>query len=591
MNMAEIIPEKILDKGMRGYDMREPLDGKAEEKFLQLGWYIGKRLWEEREEERKEERKEKREEMGREKRGVDKGPRIVVAGDNRFGSFHLKERLWDGLLEYSPCIIDLGNDLPSPLAYVGYELFKADAIAMITASHSSNIWNGIKVNFRRRREEEKRGEGVEGDESKEREGAEGDEGKERVYNGFLHHRGFLHQYREDGLLDYYKEYLQERFVSATLQRLRIAVDPLWGSYAGYACNVFESLGYEVTSLRNTKNSFFPGLQDNSPDPHKEKNMEQLIEIVTKKKLDFGVAFDGDGDRVKLVDNHGGIVSEDEITAIIGEYLIDSQKKDKTLRSKPKVICEIKCSKLVEDVIEHAGGELVREQTGRIYLKEQMGMDQKIIFGGELSGHYFYRKPFYFVDTGEDGLFTALLLGQILKEKGKKLSDLREALPRYETSGEIRYTYKKGKKMSEVREEIGEILESLKASYLKEKDGKNAGEYAIIQRGDDIRVEKMTGPYSSVVFRCSRNDPQKFTFVFEGESRTSLSSIKNDFLQRLEKSGYVEFGRELERVVLTSLAPPEIELQGVAERFYPELPGGRYGQANSLEKDARPSHVG
>jgi phosphomannomutase len=268
------------------------------------------------------------------------------------------------------------------------------------------------------------------------------------------------------------------------------------------------------------------------------------------RLDFGVAFDGDGDRAKFIDETGEIISEDEITALISIYLIQEYRQKhlegKPKTTKPKIIIELKSSKLVEEAVTKVEGEIVREKTGRIYIKEHMARDNDIIFGGELSGHYFYRKyfcgrEFYPVDTGEDGLFTALLLGRIVQESGKQLSQLRAELPKYETSGEIRYTYRKEKKGEEMESEITKILKQLRDFYSEDAGDSQRKSFMlkVIERDEDTRVEiggqdGKQDHYCSVIFRNSKNDPQKLTLVFEGKTKESLDYIRQDFLGRIAK---------------------------------------------------------
>jgi len=504
--MAEIDPESILN-GKKGYDMRERIGENRDNKFYQLGYNLGKRMREE----------------GK--------SRLVAGGDARVTTPALKKQFLLGLREHDINVIDLGEQLPTPLIYAGFDLYGADVVAAITASHSSWDWNGIKINFREESNPKK------------------------------NHSDLIASYNGK-IKDFYQAFLHKTF--AGMERLYLAVDPLWGSYAGYAPEVLRYLGHSVISdvyLHNGIKSFPDDLEWYSSDPHKEKNLEHLVNTIKGRRFNFGIAFDGDGDRVKFVDDQGDIASEDEITAIIATELIKdyytdycNRKKinEKSLnknkipaKDKPKIVVEIKSSKLVEDVVEIAGGEVIREQTGRIYIKNNIAMGksqgQEIIFGGELSGHYFYRnesggKPFYFADTGEDGLFTALLLGQILQKRGEKLSEARSFLPHYETSGEIRHNYKKDENVNVVRKEIASILEFLEKSYGVDEN------YHLIKRGDDFRVEnKGLDNYHSVVFRSSKNDPQKFTFVFEGRNSECLNQIENDFLKKLEKYPELQTG--------------------------------------------------
>lgn len=497
--MAEIKPLNILN-GKYGYDMRERIEEIPNYKFEEMGDCLGRRMH------------------------TENMRRLVIGGDARVTTPAFKEQFKRGLRKHDLHVIDLGNQLPTPLGYVAFELHEADAVAFITASHSSWDWNGIKINLR------------EPDQLK----IAGNMQLIDSYGG--------------NVKECYQAYLQQAF--AGMGKISLAVDPLWGSYSNYASEVLCSLGHMVISnsyLHNGIKAFPDDLEFYSSDPHKEKNLEHLIKVMhgsnqRKFGLDFGVAFDGDGDRAKFIDDRGEIVSEDEITAIIAKYVIKEHKKKYGQNSRPKIIAEIKSSKLVEDVTEGAGGTLVREQTGRIYIKSHLARDKEIIFGGELSGHYFYRselggKPFYLVDTGEDGLFTALLLGKIVQES-QRLSSLREELPyHYETTGEIRYNYKKNENKEEVVKEIKQILTSLRESYQKDDH------FTYLKLGDDVRVERKgeRSDYAALVFRSSKNDPQKFTFVFEAEDKNRLKECQEDFLQRIRSNGYTNLEEGLRKI--------------------------------------------
>lgn len=496
--MAETNPQKILDEHTFGFDQRTKVGERTLLDFFELGQALGQRL-------------------------VQEGKRhVVIAGDGRVTTPGLKGKFLEGLYQHSVNAIDLGHNLPTPLAYVGMELYGADAVAVITASHSSWEWNGIKINI------------LQGG------------GNRKDYSPSIHAYG-------TDVKKFYQALLQQGFAGG--KRLTVAIDPLWGAYSDYAAEVLRSCGHTVICnefLHNGIRGFPDDLEGYSSDPHKEKNLEHLMETVKRNShLDFGAAFDGDGDRVKFIDDKGEIVSEDEVTAIIANYLISQERRalNHNLNpKKPKVVAEIKSSKLVKDIVEDSGGELVREQTGRVYIKETMAKEPAIVFAGELSGHYFYRrelggKPFYFVDTGEDGLFTLLLMGEILKEKGKKLSELRAALPKYETSGEIRYTYRKGDDVNQVKPEIEKIIRELSESYAQDHDN-----FISIVRGEDVRVESIRGDYRSVVFRSSKNDPQKFTLVFEGKTAGSLREIEDDFLQKINSGGYTHLEKGLGEVL-------------------------------------------
>ncbi len=164
-----------------------------------------------------------------------------------------------------------------------------------------------------------------------------------------------------------------------------------------------------------------------PNPIEEENLKDLKKFMQNDDADLGVAFDGDADRAVFLDERGEVIPADLTTALLAK---------KFLRSHPgeTILYDLRSSRIVPEVIEENGGESIRYRVGHAYMKAKM-REVDAVFGGELSGHYYYRKNYY-----TDSAILALLdLVELLSEKNASLSELIEPLKRYHQSGEINFS--------------------------------------------------------------------------------------------------------------------------------------------------------
>jgi phosphomannomutase len=220
----------------------------------------------------------------------------------------------------------------------------------------------------------------------------------------------------------YREHLR-RFAKG-LKPMRIAVDTANGSVGPHFDYNAEGLPIDLVPLFFEPDGTFP---NHEPNPLKAENMRFLQEAVLREKCDFGVAFDGDGDRAMFVDERGEIVPPDLATALFAPWL---------LRGEPvgsSVAYDLRSSWAVPEEIEAAGGAPVETRVGHSFIKAVL-RDKNAVYGGELSGHYYFRENFC-CDSGEIAFF---VLWSLLSDAGRPLGELVKPLKRYHSSGEINF---------------------------------------------------------------------------------------------------------------------------------------------------------
>lgn len=320
-------------------------------------------------------------------------PPVVIARDGRRSSLALAEALGAGLLDSGRSVIDIG-EVPTPVLYYATHVLGTGAGVMVTGSHNPPEYNGLKIMM--------------GGKTLFGEALQAicqhiQEGPARAPGG---------QRREDAVLE---RYLGEVCANVRLSRpLRIAIDCGNGVAGPAAVALFSRLGCEVESLYCEVDGEFP---NHHPDPSVPENLRGLIACVRQEQLDLGLAFDGDGDRLGVVDERGRVLWPDR------QMMLYS--RDVLLRHPGgRVVFDVKCSKNLRSVIEQAGGEAVMWKTGHSLIKDKMA-ETAAVLGGEMSGHVFFKDRWYGFD---DALYSAARLLEIVSREGLAASQLFDTLP-------------------------------------------------------------------------------------------------------------------------------------------------------------------
>ena len=400
-----------------------------------------------------------------------RAPRVLVAGDLRLSTPNLRAALIEGLVASGCHVLDLGL-VPTPLAYFAARRLRPDGLAIVTASHNPPEFNGLKLCLGPMP--------ITPEEIAE-------------VQALVAERRFAPAPGRGGVkpLDLTDDYLG--WLCAQAQPgdgLRVVLDCGNGSSSELAPRVLRKLGYHVVPLFCEPDGRFP---NRPPNPALPENLDALRRAVVENRAALGLALDGDGDRLAVVDERGRPLSGDQAIIILARHTLGPQAPGE------KVVCDIKCSRAVLEAIEAAGATPLLERSGHAFIKTRM-ITEKARFGGELSGHFFYRE----LAGGDDALFSALRVGEVVRQAGS-LAALVDALPRYNISPDIRLPY--------AAPDGAERLEELAS-----------GAHGRLVRLDGVRVEY---PDGWALARVSVTEPL-LTFRFEAY-RGSPAEIAERFL--------------------------------------------------------------
>jgi phosphomannomutase len=334
-----------------------------------------------------------------------KAKRIVVAHDMRASSEPLSNAFISGALTQGADVADLGLASTDMLYYASGRL---DAPGVVfTASHNPAAYNGIKLC---------------------RAGAVpiGEETGLLDIKGMVAADAFPGGKRPGSAerVDLLKEYVAHvtSLVDAgSIRDLTVVVDAANGMGGLTVPAVFDRLRVDLVPLYFELDGRFP---NHPADPIQPENLKDLIAAVTDKGADIGLAFDGDADRVFLVDEKGEPVSGSLTAALVAKSILAKHPRE-------KVIYSLTCSRVVPETIEESGGEPIRSRVGHSFIKQLMA-ETGAVFGGEHSGHYYFRDHY----RADCGLLAALYVLEVLSAAGKPLSEVLAPLRRYWASGEI-----------------------------------------------------------------------------------------------------------------------------------------------------------
>jgi phosphomannomutase/phosphoglucomutase len=327
---------------------------------------------------------------------------IAVARDCRLSSERYRGLLVQGLLGAGMDVVDLGM-CPTPLLYFGLRHLDRQGGIMITASHNPPEYNGFKVCI----------------------GYDTISGTEiqklrRIMESgsFTEGAGAL---REVDIVKPYQDFVVDNI--RIDGKLRVGVDAGNATGGFIAPPILERLGCEVFPLYCEPDGTFP---NHEPDPTVLPNLRDLIDLVKREGLDVGIAYDGDCDRLGVVDHCGEVVYGDKLMIIFAREIL-SRRPGTTFLS------EVKCSKTLYDDIEKRGGRAIMGRTGHSLMKARM-KEVDAVLAGEMSGHMFFKDRFFGFD---DGIYASCRLLEILSQTRKPISELLEGVPETCATPEIR----------------------------------------------------------------------------------------------------------------------------------------------------------
>lgn len=408
--------------------------------------------------------------------------RVAVVGyDGRMSSTVLEEELCRGIASCGLFVLRIGL-VPTPCLYFTAKMLNAELGVMVTGSHNPPEYNGFKMVVG--------GKPFFGDDIKRLRDLAGRGVWARAEGGVVEVDA-MSAYVARLLVDYHSK-----------RALRVGWDAGNGAAGPALLRLARRLKGEHLLLNETVDGSFP---NHHPDPTVPENLEQLRKLVVEEKLDLGIAFDGDGDRIGVIDDEGEIIWGDQLLAILaGEVL-------KRHPGAP-VLADVKASQVLFDEIKRLGGQPVMCPTGHSIIKSMMAVHNAPL-AGEMSGHIFLGDRYYGYD---DALYAAVRLINHLAESRDKLSDLRKALPQVVNTPEVRIDVPEERKFDIVNE-------------VKERLAATAAEVNDI---DGVRVKVPEGWW---LLRAS-NTQNALVVRCESQDETGLKALKKMVSDQLSKSG-------------------------------------------------------
>ena len=431
---------------------------------------------------------------------TNKSPRVIVGHDYRSYSEEVKTKLIEGLIDTGCNVEDIGLAL-SPTAYFAQFNLNADAVAMVTASHNENGWTGIKMGI-------ERGLTHSPDEMNELK-------KIVLEKKFIKGKG---SYKE--IKGFKEVYINNLIKNKIEKKLKVVVACGNGTAGVFAPKVLKEIGCEVVELDCNLDYNFPKY---NPNPEDIKMLHAISKAVKKNRADIGFGFDGDGDRVGIIDNNGEEIYSDKVGLLIARNLAPNYKNKKfivdvkstSLFAKDKILLENNC-------------KTIYWKTGHSHIKRKVN-EVKALAGFEKSGHFFFNQPLGF--GYDDGINSAIQVCRLLENKDKKISEIINELPKTYQTPTMAPFCKDEEKYQVVKSLVKEV-ENLKANNTKIDNQKIANILTV----NGVRFSLEDGSWGLI--RASSNKP---SLVIVTESPTSDKRKKKifEFIDRmLQKTGKV-----------------------------------------------------
>jgi phosphomannomutase len=341
--------------------------------------------------------------------------RLAVGRDGREHSPRLQHALVRGLTEGGMDVVRVGQG-PSPMLYWAVSELGVDGGIQITGSHNPADYNGFKMLLP--------GGSVFGAAIRAL-GTRASEGRWSEGKG---------QVRDEDIMDRYVARLVEDFRGG---EFRIGWDAGNGAAGPALEKLVKLLPGEHHTLFTDVDGSFP---NHHPDPTVEKNLEHLKALVREKNLDFGIAFDGDGDRIGAVDGQGRVIWGDQLLMILAGPVLQEQPG-------ATIIADVKASQTLFDRVAEMGGKPLMWKTGHSLIKSKM-KETGAPLAGEMSGHIFFKHRWYGFD---DALYASVRLIEAVAASGKSLTELRDAMPTSVSTPELRFPVDESRKFAVVEE--------------------------------------------------------------------------------------------------------------------------------------------
>ncbi|MCD6376273.1 MAG: phosphomannomutase/phosphoglucomutase [Caldisericaceae bacterium] len=411
--------------------------------------------------------------------------RVTIGGDVRLSTERLRKALMTGLQSTGVNVVDLGP-VPTPVQYFSmHHIPDVQGGVMITGSHNPPEFNGFKITLNNAP--------VFGpmiqDIRKLIEGRDFESGQG--------------QYEKQEIIDDYINYIKQNI---KLDRaVKVVLDSGNGAASLVAHRLFKELGAETIDLFDTPDGRFP---NHHPDPTVVDYIQELIKTTKNSDAELGIGYDGDADRIGVIDENGDIIWGDKLMIIFSRDI---------LKNNPgaPIIFDVKCSQALPEMIEKFGGKPVMSKTGHSNIKQLM-KDMKAPFAGEMSGHLFFADRFFGFD---DAIYASARMVELVSKSKQKVSDFLADVPKYYSTPEIR---------AEVENDEIKFRMAAKA---KEFFSQN---YEVIDI-DGVRIQFGDG---WGLVRASNTQPV-LVMRFEARTEERLEEIKNMVINKLKEFGEIK----------------------------------------------------
>lgn len=415
---------------------------------------------------------------------------VSIGYDARLSSKDLFNALCFGLNRSGVKVIDIGL-VATPVAYFSLFNLKVDGGIMITASHNPPQYNGFKLSV----------------------------GKNTIFGEQIQTIKEIMksietteigtpEFKSYDIIKDYTNYMLDQFkqLKELPNKPKVVLDAGNGTGGFIAYPIIKELGFDVIGLFIEPDGTFP---NHHPDPTVDENLKELKKTLKDNSFDIGIGFDGDADRIGVVLKNEDTVYGDQLLLLFAQHILKEHKG-------ATIIGEVKCSQVLYDKIEQAGGRAIMWKAGHSLIKAKM-KEENALLGGEMSGHIFFADRYFGYD---DAIYVSLRLLEILAKEQIDLQQWKNALPKTYNTPEIRIDCPEDKKAA--------VTKQIEEYFIK-----NEKEYGILSivTIDGIRFNTKNG---WGLVRSSNTQPA-LVLRFEANSSENLEKLKNDTLNIVQRT--------------------------------------------------------
>lgn len=417
-------------------------------------------------------------------RGVNK---VVIGGDVRISTPIIRDNLISGIASCGLDVIDIGI-ITTPMFYYALYHFDLNGGIMITGSHNPKEFNGLKIAFGKTT--------IYGDDIQQI--------RKLVDAGQVKRTGAAGSVTKEDISEEYLNMLLSK-IKLGSRKLRVVADAGNGAASLYIEKFLHSLGCDVIPLFCEPDGNFP---NHHPDPVKRENLTYLIKEVKNHGADLGVAYDGDSDRLGVVDETGEVIWGDKLMILYWREILAKHPGE-------TAIIEVKCSQALEDEIVKLGGKPYYYKTGHSLIKAKM-KELKALFTGEMSGHIFFADEYFGYD---DAFYATGRLLRLLSNTEARLSELFADIPVYYSTAETRIDCPDEVKFG--------MIEAIKQSALKDYNAETV-DGVRIKYPDGWGLVRASNTQPVLVARCESKTKEGLEFITQDLKKRVLGAGLNDF---------------------------------------------------------------